>query len=75
MSVRFLEGICVTTGIVAVREGDGERTAACAGEAEVGPNAGSSLASGDFDAAGHVPLGEGRKGPRVRARALSWTVF
>lgn len=57
----------VAVGVVRAREGDGGATAgAC--EAEVGPDAGTSLAGG-FNAAGHVPLG-GETGDTKRVLGL-----
>lgn len=65
----------VAVGVVRAREGDGG-AAARACEAEVGPDAGTSLAGG-FNAAGHVPLGGGRyeKGPGFRPSASSGTAL
>ena len=65
----------VAVGVVRAREGDGG-AAARACEAEVGPDAGTSLAGG-FNAAGHVPLGGERyeKGPGFRPSASSGTAL
>jgi hypothetical protein len=63
MPVRFLKGIGVAIGIKVVGERDGDSTAG-ARKAKVGPNAGSSLASGDFDAAGHATE-RVEKGPQI----------
>jgi hypothetical protein len=55
---RVAVGLLVRVAVgIGAREGDGD-AAARACEAEVGPDAGTSLAGG-FNAAGHVPLGEG----------------
>jgi hypothetical protein len=72
VAVRFLVRVA---GGVGAREGDGD-AAARACEAEVGPDAGTSLA-GSFNAAGHVPLGGGRyeKGPGFRPSASSGTAL
>jgi len=64
MSVRFLKGVGVAIGIEVARQSD-RNTAAGARKTEVGPDAGSSLASGDFDAAGHATRERREKGPRV----------
>lgn len=61
--VRLLEGVAVAIGIVVARQRDGY-AAARAREAKVGQDAGSSLAAGHFNAAGHATKGE-RKGPRL----------
>jgi hypothetical protein len=58
----------VAVGIEISWQRDGH-TAARAREAEIGPDAGSSLASGRFDAAGHATKGREEKGPKFRARA------
>lgn len=52
-------------GVEAAWQGDGD-AAAWARETKVGPDAGTSLASGDFDAAGHgTRRHKGRKGSTV----------
>jgi hypothetical protein len=63
VSVRLLEWIGVAIGVKVAWQCDRD-TPAGTRKAEVGPDAGSSLASGDFDAAGHATRGE-RKGPKV----------
>jgi hypothetical protein len=71
MSVRFLVRVGVAIRVEVAWKSDRERSATGARETEVGPKAGSSLASGDFDAAGHATREREEKGPRFRARAWS----
>lgn len=58
MAVGLLVRVAVR--VVTARKGDREWAAARACEAEVGPDAGSSLAGG-FNAAGHATRGESTK--------------
>lgn len=61
MSVWFLKGIGVAIRVEVARKGD-RNTTAGAWKAKVGPDAGSSLAAGHFDAAGHATREGGEKG-------------
>jgi hypothetical protein len=77
MSVRFLVRVVggVAIGIEVARESNRDSPAG-AWKAKVGPDAGSSLASGHFNAAGHATRGgKKEKGPKFRARAWSWPAF
>jgi hypothetical protein len=62
--VRFLVRIRVAVGVKVARKSD-RHAAARARKGKVRPDAGALLAAGDFDAAGHGPLGEVRKGSQV----------
>jgi hypothetical protein len=70
MSIRFLVRVGVAIRIEVAWQSD-RNTATGARKTEVGPDAGSSLASWDFNAAGHATREREEKGPRFRARAWS----